>query len=73
MNLVKTKNIMEIVSELNTEISHMYENHDKKKGRDIYYEESYFSILHLKTLKYLTYDLETLKFILMFSDIKNFK
>lgn len=54
---------MEMVNEINTEISYMYESYENQNGRDIYYEESYFSILHLKTLKYLTYDLETLKFI----------
>lgn len=52
-----------MVNEINTEISYMYESYENQNGRDIYYEESYFSILHLKTLKYLTYDLETLKFI----------
>lgn len=66
MKLVKSKNIIEIVNELNAEISHMYESYEKQKGRDIFYEESYFSIMHLKTLKYLTYDLETLKFISRF-------
>jgi hypothetical protein len=40
----------------------MHEIFENRMGNEIITEESSFALMHLKTLKYLTYDLENMRF-----------